>query len=175
METAPARAGARIVRDFGLQHFSTGDLLRAEVKAGTETGKKCEALMAEGKLVPMEVTIALLREAMLKSENKKFLIDGFPRALDQAVAFEDAIMPCSYILYFDCPLETMEARLLKRGETSGRSDDNLEAIKKRFDTFTSQSLPVVEHYEKVGKARKISSVPPPDEVYVEVQKAFRAA
>ena len=163
----------RIIKEHGYKHFSTGDLLRDEVKSGSPIGKQCEALMKEGKLVPMDVTISLLRNAMLKSAgSKKFLIDGFPRALDQAVAFEDSIMPCSYILYFDCPLETMETRLLKRGETSGRSDDNAEAIKKRFDTFTNQSLPVVTHYQPTGKVYTMSSVPPPDEVYEEVKKAL---
>ena len=160
------------MRDYGYQHFSAGDLLRAEVASGSELGKECETLMKEGKLVPMEITIKLLKDAMLKSENKKFLIDGFPRALDQAVAFEDSVMPCSYILYFDCPLATMEARLLKRGETSGRSDDNAETIMKRFDTFMSQSLPVITHYEKLGKVFKISSVPAPDEVYIKVKSVF---
>ena len=159
----------RLVAKYGFQHFSAGDLLRDEVKSGSELGQKCEALMKEGKLVPMEATIALLKGAMDKSANKKFLIDGFPRALDQGLAFEKEIGPCSYVLFFDCPEETMESRLLKRGETSGRSDDNIETIKKRFHTFVTQSLPVVTHYEKQGKAFKVSSVPPPDEVFAIVQ------
>ena len=78
------------------------------------------------------------------------------------------------MLFFDCPLETMQERLLKRGETSGRSDDNLESIQKRFDTFMGQSLPVVEHYEGQGRVRRVSSVPPPDDVYVEVKAIVEA-
>jgi adenylate kinase family enzyme len=66
----------------------------------------------------------------------------------------------------------MESRLLKRGETSGRSDDNAETIKKRFKTFVEQSLPVIEHYEKQGKAHKISAVPAPEEVFERVQEAL---
>jgi hypothetical protein len=69
------------------------------------------------------------------------------------------------VLAFDCPEEVMEARLLKRGETSGRSDDNAATIRKRFDTFVSQSMPVISHYEQLGKCHRISAVPPPEEVF----------
>jgi hypothetical protein len=76
------------------------------------------------------------------------------------------------VLFFDCPEEEMERRLLKRGETSGRSDDNADTIRKRFRTFVEQSLPVIDHYEQQGKVFKISAVPTPDQVFVEVQKAL---
>jgi hypothetical protein len=69
------------------------------------------------------------------------------------------------VLAFDCPEEVMEARLLKRGETSGRSDDNAATIRKRFDTFVSQSMPVISHYEQLGKCHRISAVPAPEEVF----------
>eukprot|EP00878_Enallax_costatus_P032706 GHUV01035964.1.p1 GENE.GHUV01035964.1~~GHUV01035964.1.p1 ORF type:complete len:130 (-),score=45.61 GHUV01035964.1:766-1155(-) len=69
------------------------------------------------------------------------------------------------VLAFDCPEDVMEQRLLKRGETSGRSDDNAETIRKRFATFVEQSMPVISHYEQLGKCHKISAVPPPDEVF----------
>ena len=131
--------------------------------------------MRDGKLVPMDITIGLIKAAMVKSGGTKFLIDGFPRAMDQALLFEEKVGVCSTVLFFDCPLDTMQERLLKRGETSGRADDNIDTIKKRFDTFTNQSLPVVEHYEKQGKCVKISSVPPPDEVYVHVAAVFDGA
>eukprot|EP00898_Chlorokybus_atmophyticus_P006437 jgi/Chlat1/6795/Chrsp51S09101 len=162
----------RMVAEFKFKHLSAGDLLRAEVASGTATGKMCEALMKEGKLVPMDVTISLLKKAMEHSGQSRFLVDGFPRALDQAVAFEQTVRvsvvlpfnnkvfmltialqqvgPASLVLFFDCPLLTMEARLLKRGETSGRADDNAATIKKRFDTFMNESLPVVSYYESKG-------------------------
>jgi hypothetical protein len=76
------------------------------------------------------------------------------------------------VLFFDCPEEEMERRLLKRGETSGRSDDNADTIRKRFRTFVEQSLPVIDHYEQQGKVFKISAVPTPDQVFVEVQNAL---
>ena len=164
----------RIVADYGFKHLSAGDLLRDEVASGSETGKMCEQLMTEGKLVPMEVTIALLKTAMIKSGASLFLIDGFPRALDQGHEFESSIKECSLILFFDCPQETMQERLLKRGETSGRSDDNIETIQKRFTTFMESSLPVIEYYEGFDKVAKISAVPPPDEVYASVRDVLES-
>jgi adenylate kinase (isozyme 1 subfamily) len=165
---------AKIVEKYGYQHLSAGDLLRDEVKSGSEVGKQCEQIMKEGKLVPQEVIIGLLKAAMIKSGTTDFLIDGFPRALDQAHMFESMIKPCEYVIFFDCPEEVMESRLLKRGETSGRSDDNAETIRKRFKTFVEQSLPVIEHYEKLSKAYKISATQDPDEVFAEVVKALEA-
>jgi adenylate kinase family enzyme len=109
---------------------------------------------------------------MIQSGGRIFLIDGFPRALDQGAEFEKSIMPCHSVLFFDCPEEEMEKRLLKRGETSGRADDNAETIRKRFKTFLTQSLPVKDHYLSQGQCHVISSVPAPDEVFVEVQKAL---
>ncbi len=87
----------------GVVHLSAGDLLRDEVKSGSYVGTKCAELMKEGQLVPMSVTITLLKNAMILSKGKFFLVDGFPRALDQAVAFEKGIMPCKTVLFFDCP------------------------------------------------------------------------
>ena len=109
---------------------------------------------------------------MSKSEKKQFLVDGFPRALDQAKAFEAQIVPCSFTLFIDCPLETMQQRLLKRGETSGRSDDNIDTIKKRFDTFTNQSMPVIDYFRGQRRCFSVSSVDPPDVVYEKVKLIF---
>lgn len=81
-----------IVRDFGFLHLSAGNLLREEVKKGTPAGKNCEKLMKEGKLVPLEVTLTLLENAMNNSNKTRFLIDGFPRAIDQAKAFEKKVI-----------------------------------------------------------------------------------
>ena len=82
---------ANIVRDYGFVHLSAGDLLREEVASGSEEGKEIDAMMKEGKIVPQEVTIRLLKKAMAKASSKKFLIDGFPRKLDQAETFENEV------------------------------------------------------------------------------------
>ncbi|KAJ3117070.1 hypothetical protein HDU96_007988 [Phlyctochytrium bullatum] len=163
----------RLAKEFNLCHLSAGDLLREEVASGSARAKELDALMKEGKIVPMEITIKLLREAMERdTASAGFLIDGFPRQLDQAKAFEASVAPCRFVLFFDCPEDILEKRLLKRGETSGRADDNIETIKKRFKTFVNTSMPVVEYFRRMGKCVTVSSVPPPDEVYENAQSYF---
>ena len=103
----------------------------------------------------MEITIALLHQAMKNSKNTRFLIDGFPRAMDQALKFEEEVCESKMVLYFECPEAEMLKRLMKRGETSGRSDDNVESIKKRFRTFADTSYPVIEYFQKHGKVKKV--------------------
>jgi len=122
------------------------------------------------------VTVQLLENAMTevieKSKDKrgKFLIDGFPRQMDQALKFEETVCPSKFVLFFDCPEEEMQKRLLERGKTSGRSDDNAESIKKRFKTFVETSMPVVDYFEKQGRVVTVVATKTPDEVYKETRK-----
>jgi UMP-CMP kinase len=85
--------------------------------------------------------------------------------MDQALKFEEKVSPCKFVLFFDCPEEEMLKRLLKRGESSGRVDDNIESIKKRFQTFRDTSYPVVEYFEERGKVRRVLCKEPVDKVY----------
>lgn len=163
---------ANLVRDYHFTHLSAGDLLRAEQdRPGSEFGALIKDCIKNGSIVPMEVTVQLLENAMTETLEKtnskkgKFLIDGFPRKMDQALKFEDSVCPARFVLFFDVPEVVMQKRLLKRGETSGRADDNEESIKKRFRTFVETSMPVVEYYEKQGRVVKVKAVEGPDEVY----------
>jgi len=170
---------ANLVRDYGFKHLSAGDLLRAEQdRPGSEYGEMIKTIIKEGQIVPSEVTIALLENAMQdtidSADNRRFLIDGFPRKMDQALAFEQRVVPSKFTLFFDCPEETMRERLLERGKTSGRSDDNEESIKKRFRTFVETSMPVVEHFEGEGRVVKVNASATPEEVYRRVQEQFAA-
>ena len=92
--------------------------------------------------------------------------------MDQALKFEEAVCPSKFTLFFDCPEDVMRERLLNRGKTSGRSDDNVESITKRFKTFVETSMPVVEYFEKENKVVKIEAVKSPDEIYGEVKKSM---
>lgn len=166
---------ANLVRDYGFKHLSAGDLLREEQdRPGSEFGDMIKTYIKEGQIVPMEVTIQLLENAMTetieKTSNRKFLIDGFPRKMDQALAFEEKVVPSKFTLFFDCPEETMRERLLNRGKTSGRADDNEESIKKRFRTFVETSMPVVKHFESEDRVVKVDATATPDEVYKHVQQ-----
>eukprot|EP00735_Rhodelphis_limneticus_P007604 TRINITY_DN2017_c0_g1::TRINITY_DN2017_c0_g1_i3::g.21740::m.21740 TRINITY_DN2017_c0_g1::TRINITY_DN2017_c0_g1_i3::g.21740 ORF type:complete len:226 (-),score=48.74,sp/P15700/KCY_YEAST/55.00/1e-67,ADK/PF00406.17/2.3e-49,AAA_33/PF13671.1/1.1e-08,AAA_17/PF13207.1/1.4e-08,AAA_18/PF13238.1/2.4e-07,Thymidylate_kin/PF02223.12/1.2,Thymidylate_kin/PF02223.12/1.7,AAA_19/PF13245.1/0.056,FeoC/PF09012.5/1.2e+04,FeoC/PF09012.5/8.6e+02,FeoC/PF09012.5/2.6e+03,FeoC/PF09012.5/0.89 TRINITY_DN2017_c0_g1_i3:462-1139(- len=165
---------ARLVEQYGFKHLSAGDLLRAEVASGSEHGKQLDEWMKEGKIVPGSITVTLIKNAMTDAK-AIYLIDGFPREMQQGLEFERDVAKCEFVLFFDCSETVMEQRLIKRGETSGRVDDNAETIKKRFKTFLEQSLPVVEHFEKEGRVRKVSADAAADDIYAEVQKIFTEA
>ncbi|CAI6341708.1 unnamed protein product [Periconia digitata] len=169
---------SNLVTDYGFKHLSAGDLLREEQdRPGSEFGEMIKTYIKEGTIVPMEVTIQLLENAMktaMEKENKKlFLIDGFPRKLDQAHAFERSVVPSKFTLFFDCPESVMEERLLNRGKTSGRADDNIESIKKRFRTFEETSMPVVNEFESQGRVVKVEAIKSPEEVYQDVQAKIK--
>ncbi|XP_037787884.1 adenylate kinase isoenzyme 1-like [Penaeus monodon] len=162
----------KIVKQYGYTHLSSGDLLRDEVKSGSERGKALNEIMGRGPLLPLEVVLDLIAEAMLQkvSASKGFLIDGYPREQAQGVQFEQSILPCTKVLYFEVPDEVMVERLLNRAKTSGRVDDNEETIKKRLATFHKHSEPVIQHYK--DKCATIVALGSPDEVFAEVQKAL---
>merc|ERR1712086_288481 len=133
---------AKIAEDYGFVHMSAGDLLRDEIQQGTKDGSMIAQMIREGKIVPHEITIRLLQKALHRSPDKhKFLIDGFPRALGQAQAFEEMVGRAKMVLFFDAPDDVLTQRMLTRGQTSGRTDDNQEAIQKRLVTYHRQSKP----------------------------------
>lgn len=163
---------ANLVSKMAFDHFSAGDLLRAEVKSGSEQGIMIDEMIKEGKIVPGEITIGLLKVAIEASTAPGVLIDGFPRQLDQAGAFEKDVSDFEFVLFFDCPEEEMERRLMERGKTSGRVDDNIDSIKKRFQTFVKTSMPVIEYYEAKGKVHRIDATQSMDAVSAHVETLF---
>ncbi|EIE21451.1 uridylate kinase [Coccomyxa subellipsoidea C-169] len=163
---------AKMVEELGLLHLSAGDLLRAHMKSGTPDGNMVAEMIKQGQIVPSRVTISLLEEAMLKGGKQQVLIDGFPRNEENRSAFESqtGIEP-EFVLFFDCPEAVMEQRLLSR--QAGRTDDNIETIRKRFKVFVDSSMPIINFYEQKGKVRKINADRSPDEVYADVQPLVR--
>ena len=139
---------------LGWTHLSTGDLLRAERQAGGPTAATIEEITTAGKLVPNEIVVALLKSAMetvtRTTGKNNFLLDGFPRSLDNLEGWyetfgREAELP--KMLYFECPYSVLEKRILGRAKYSGRSDDNVESLKLRFDTFKAETLPTVELFK----------------------------
>jgi len=176
---------ARIVKDYGFAHLSAGDLLRAEqVREGSQYGELIKTYIREGKIVPMEITVRLLENAMaaIIAENRtdngwgdgkgRFLIDGFPREMDQGLKFENEVCISRFVLFLTCTEEVMLERLLERGKTSGRDDDNAESIKKRFRTYEEITRPVIEHYRKDGKVVEVDSTDTIEGVHAKVKEAF---
>ncbi|KAB5595704.1 Cytidylate kinase [Ceratobasidium theobromae] len=182
---------AEIVRDFGFVHLSAGDLLREEQKReGSQFGALISEHIRNGTIVPMEVTVKLLENAIRAELEKshpgaawenghgRFLVDGFPRKMDQAIKFDETVglagvCMSTFVLFFDTTEEVMLKRILERGKTSGREDDNEESIKKRFRTFQETSMPVVDKYRAENKVVIIDSTRAIDVVHADVQKVLR--
>jgi UMP-CMP kinase len=160
------------------KHLSAGDLLRAERKKGTSQGEMIERYIKEGKIIPVEVTAKLLKDAIDKDKNRYdvFLIDGFPRDIKNHRGWEKMCGQGGYhvelMLMFECSEEIMTKRLLQRGKTSGRSDDNIASIRKRLRTYIKDTIPVVKSFEKQKKLVRIESNRPVNQVYAEVRRVF---
>ncbi|PXF45842.1 UMP-CMP kinase [Gracilariopsis chorda] len=131
--------------------------------------------MQRGDIVPGYVTMALLETELqrLAGSCDGVLIDGFPRAMDQAEDFERVIAVCEFVLFINCSKPVMMERLLKRGTTSGRADDNEEVMLKRLNTFEKKTMPVVEHYRDKGILHVIDSdVGDAEQVYRQTRQVF---
>lgn len=166
-----------IVSKHGFKHISTGDLLREEVALDTELGKTISAIMKAGDLVPLDTTILLLKNSMLKAIESApvpgFLIDGFPRELSQVPAFNQQLgRDCDFVLFISTPPEICLERCVKRGLTSGRADDNEEAAKKRLDTYASKTEPVIKYYTEKDLVKKIDGSQTIEEVAAKVLELF---
>ena len=170
----------KIIAEFGVEHISTGDVLRGEIKAGTELGKTASAYINEGKLVPDSLIIDMLA-ATLDAKGKDIkgvIFDGFPRTIAQAEALNDMLAKRGQEVSTVIGLEVDDAELIKRiiarGATSGRADDNEETAKKRLDTYYSQTLPLKDFYIKEGKYAKINGVGSIDDIFANIKKAIEA-
>lgn len=156
---------------YHMTHLSAGDLLRAEVRSGSPEGQAIAKMIQEGQIVRSETTVALLRKAMGDGAGP-FLIDGFPRSLENLEAFDEAMGSCNFMLFLEVSEEEMLQRLLKRSETSGRSDDNEETIRKRFRTFGQESMPVISTMKERGLLRRVSAEGTASEVFERVCNEF---
>ena len=149
---------------LGWTHLSTGELVRAEIESGGPDAAKIDALLKDGKLAPAELVVDLLRrkmETVTRTTGKtNFLLDGFPRSLGNMEAWhnvfgQDSELP--KMLYFECPFDVLEKRILGRAKYTGRNDDNIDSIKLRFDTFKAETLPTVDLFRKANKCFEIDS------------------
>jgi len=161
----------RIVEKFGLIHLSTGNLLRQEIADKTPLGLEAKNFMDKGQLVPDEVVIGMIDSCLEKHAHAKgFLFDGFPRTVAQAEALDKLLSlkktSICKVLALEVDEEELTKRLVKRGETSGRSDDtNEEVIRKRFAVYRNETEPVADHYKQQGKFEAIKGVGSIDEIF----------
>ncbi len=166
---------------LGWTHLSAGELLRTECEAGGPTAATIEGYLTTGEIVPHKITVALLKNAMEKATRTtgqlNFMIDGFPRSLDNLDGWYDVFgheAELPQMLYFECPYEELEKRILGRAKYSGRSDDNVESIKLRFDTFKAKTLPTLERFKIQDKVVQLDASQSREEVYALVIKHLEA-
>ena len=167
----------RIVAKYGINHISTGDVLRAEIKNNTELGKIAKGYIDQGQLIPDELIIDILAKTLDSFEDSKGVIfDGFPRTIPQAEALKKVLAErgqnVSIMLGLDVPEDELMTRLIKRGQESGRADDNEETIKKRLVVYHSQTAPLIDWYKAEGQYCHINGLGTMEGIFEEICKAI---
>ena len=167
----------RIVEKYGINHISTGDVLRAEIKNGTELGKTAKGYIDQGQLIPDELMIDILASVFDSFKDSKGVIfDGFPRTIAQAEALKKMLaergQDVSVMVDLEVPEDELMVRLIKRGKDSGRADDNEETIKKRLHVYHSQTAPLIDWYKNEKKYQHINSLGTMEGIFAEICEAI---
>lgn len=163
-----------LIEKYSLVHLSTGDILRAEITGGTELGKYAKQIMDKGDLVPDEVVIQMISNKIdANLAAKGFIFDGFPRTIPQAQALDEMLAQkgtqISCMISLTVPEDELVSRLLKRGQTSGRADDNETAIRNRFNEYMMKTLPVASFYQNQNKLYQIDGVGSLDSIFDRIE------
>lgn len=172
---------ARLKDKYGVNHVSTGDVIRGEISRGTELGKTMEAYTSTGRLAPDEIVISMIENYIAEhKEDKGNIFDGFPRTTAQAEAFDTMLSQIDesvdIMIYMDVPEEELVKRILLRGKDSGRADDASEdVIRNRISVYNQQTAVVADYYNKQGKYSAINGLGTMDEVFDRISAAIDAA
>lgn len=166
-----------IVKKYELNHISTGDVLRAEIKNGTELGKTAQGFIDQGQLIPDELMVSILASVLDSFvDSKGVIFDGFPRTIPQAEALKVMLaergQQVDVMLDLDVPEEELMTRLIRRGQISGRADDNEETIKKRLAVYHKQTSPLKDYYKTEGSYRYIKGYGELDRISADVFAAI---
>lgn len=167
----------RIVQQFGYKTLSAGHLIRAELqRPGSEKAALIESRLKEGKLIPSEITVGLIEDEMQRQGwDGRYLVDGFPRSVENFTVWNSILgskVNLKFTFLIECSEKVMEERLINRGKTSGRSDDNIETIRKRFVTHQEETVPVIDVLANEVPIKKVNSDPGIDNVWSEVVAIF---
>ena len=167
----------RIVEKYGINHISTGDVLRAEIKNGTELGKTAKGYIDQGQLIPDELMIDILASVFDSFKDSKGVIfDGFPRTIAQAEALKKMLaergQDVSVMVDLEVPEDELMVRLIKRGKDSGRADDNEETIKKRLHVYHSRTAPLIDWYKNERKYQHINGLGTMEGIFAEICEAI---
>ena len=168
-----------LIEHYKLFHISTGDVLRDHIRRGTDLGKTAKEYIDQGQLIPDELMIGILAQVI--DDNKEqaangVIFDGFPRTIPQAEALETLLNErgtcVSAVVGLEVPEEELIDRLVKRGQLSGRSDDNEETIKKRLAVYHNQTSPLQEFYKEKGLYRAIKGIGTIDGIFEDIKAAI---
>lgn len=163
-----------IIEKYGLNHISTGDVLRSEIKKGSQLGKTAKEYIDDGMLIPDSLMVDILASVYdtFGTQHKGVIFDGFPRTVPQAEALKKMLAERGHqvaaMIELDVPEDELMTRLIKRGQESGRSDDNAETIKKRLDVYHSQTAPLIEWYQKEGIRHHIDGLGALDRIFGDI-------
>lgn len=164
----------KMIEKYGLSHISTGDVLRAEIKNGTELGKTAKGYIDNGQLIPDDLMVSILASVYdsFGRDHKGVIFDGFPRTIPQAEALKQMLDErgdkVAAMIELDVPEEELMNRLILRGQQSGRADDNEETIKKRLVVYHSQTQPLIEWYKKEGIHYHINGLGELDRIFADI-------
>ena len=165
-----------MIKKYGFGHISTGDVLRSEIKNGTELGKTAKAFIDKGQLIPDELMIDILASVYdsFGKEHKGVIFDGFPRTIPQAEALKKMLAERGHsvaaMIELYAPEDILMARLLNRGKEQGRSDDNEETIKKRLAVYNTQTAPLIDWYKAEGLHHYVKSYGELEVIFADVCK-----
>ena len=165
-----------MIKKYGFGHISTGDVLRSEIKNGTELGKTAKAFIDKGQLIPDELMIDILASVYdsFGKEHKGVIFDGFPRTIPQAESLKKMLAERGHsvaaMIELYAPEDILMARLLNRGKEQGRSDDNEETIKKRLAVYNTQTAPLIDWYKAEGLHHYVKSYGELEVIFADVCK-----
>jgi adenylate kinase len=166
----------KLIGHYNLLHISTGDLFRKHLGEGTELGKKARGYMDEGKLVPDQLVVDMVDDKLQEGHERKGIIfDGFPRTIPQAEALDQLLssknIPIVATIMLDVPDEELINRLLERGKTSGRTDDqDRSKIETRLQVYKDETLPVANYYKEQGKLATVNGVGSIDDIFRRISR-----
>ena len=167
-----------MIEHYGLGHISTGDVLRNEIKKGTELGKTAQGFIDNGQLIPDELMISILASVYdgFGRGHKGVIFDGFPRTIPQAEALKQMLDErgdkVAAMIELDVPEDELMKRLILRGQQSGRADDNEETIKKRLVVYHSQTQPLIEWYKKEGLHHHIDGLGTLERIFADIRSVI---
>ena len=171
---------AKLIDEYGLFHISTGEVLRAQIAQGTELGKVADSYISKGQLIPDELMIQILDDVLEQNaaDVKGVVFDGFPRTIPQAEALKGLLEKRGTDLHavvgLEVPEEELVDRMIKRGQQTGRADDNIDTIKNRLQVYHNQTKPLQQYYKEEGKYIAINGLGVVDEIFDSIAEGIEA-